>query len=124
MTYRNKRNESFKVTAKPSKIKGPNWTPEAIKAFEDLRSAVALGSTTLRFPDFDKPFAVGTDASTWGVGSVLFQPNTPDEGPTPENIITYRSHSLRSYERGYAGSPYKLELLAVFTACIRNMINS
>ena len=32
------------------------------------------------------------------------------------NIISFSSHALRKYELRYAGSPYKLELLALVTA--------
>jgi hypothetical protein len=55
--------------------------PQQLGAFRALQAAIAA-SPILRRPDFSRPFVVATDASTVGVGGVLFQPTVPgDRGP-------------------------------------------
>lgn len=87
-------------------------------AFEQLKEAIAH-LPLIRYPDFDRPFHVATDASVVGVGAVLYQPSPDQESVgdssiTSDNIVAIYSHSLKSSERNY--HPYKLELLAVVKA--------
>ena len=63
-----------------------------------------------------KKFHINVDASTLGQDSVIWQPRFEDEEMNAHNIISFRSYALKVYERRYAGSPYKLELLALVTA--------
>ncbi|GBG89984.1 hypothetical protein CBR_g50074 [Chara braunii] len=49
------------------------WTPLCEDAFRALKKAVTC-APVLRFPDFDRPFIVTTDASDFAVGAVLSQP--------------------------------------------------
>lgn len=89
--------------------------PTQVAAFDALKAAVAT-SPTLRRPDFTRPFVVATDASTVGVGGVLFQPAVPGEAPSADNIVAFVSRSLHAHE--YAYSAYKLECLAL-VYCLR-----
>lgn len=82
------------------------WTSEANSAFELLKHAVAH-APALNFPDPHRPFAVAVDASSHGIGAVLFQPRSDGDLPCAENIVSFASRSLASYERRY--SPYVSE---------------
>lgn len=53
-----------------------SWTPEAAKAFENLKKAM-INLPLLALPDFDVPFEVTTDASTVAIGVVLSQNHHP-----------------------------------------------
>ena len=89
--------------------------PDARSAFEIVKQAIAAAPTLNHF-DPERLIAINIDASTCGIGSVLYQPRYEGEPVTADNVVTFRSHSLKKYERGYAGSAYKLELLAIVTA--------
>ena len=83
-----------------------------------VQHAIAYVSA-LTSPNFEtcaQPFSINVDASTFGHGSVIWQPKILGEPMNAFNIISFRSHTLKRYERRYAGSPYKLELLALVTA--------
>ena len=90
-------------------------TPEQLQAFTALKAAVAR-APILRCPDFARPFVVAVDASTRGVGGVLFQPSRTGGPPTADNIVAFCSRSLVAHE--YAYSAYKLECLAL-CYCLR-----
>jgi len=62
---------------KKNRIKKFELSEEAIKAFEHLKTSMATCHVVIT-PDFKKPFTIQCDASTTGVGGVLFQ--TDDEG--------------------------------------------
>ncbi|XP_055838190.1 uncharacterized protein K02A2.6-like [Episyrphus balteatus] len=81
------------------------FTPEALKAFEELKRALT-SSPILINPDFQKPFKILCDASTTGVGSVLCQ----EDEDGIERPIFYFSHKLSPAQRNY--SITELECLA------------
>eukprot|EP00455_Lapot_gusevi_P008523 TRINITY_DN1372_c0_g2_i1.p1 TRINITY_DN1372_c0_g2~~TRINITY_DN1372_c0_g2_i1.p1 ORF type:complete len:829 (+),score=-144.52 TRINITY_DN1372_c0_g2_i1:148-2487(+) len=87
-----------------------DWKPEHTQAFEALKEACSR-SFVLNYPSWNKKFCLVTDASTTGIGAVLFQPDKQGDMPNSTNIISFRSRSLDKWERSY--SAYKLELLAV-----------
>ena len=58
----------------------------------------------LAYADFTKPFILHTDASTEGLGAVLYQ-----EQDGVEKVIAYASRGLRNNERNYPA--HKLEFL-------------
>jgi hypothetical protein len=97
---------------KPSRTFGPEWTDQDVKSFEVLRSAIAH-APCISFIDTGKPIVITMDASTYGVGSALYQPNYLGEPLTAKNLVTFRSHSLKQYQKGYANSAFKLELWAL-----------
>jgi hypothetical protein len=92
------------------------WTPELTKSFELIRHAIAH-APLLRFPDFNKPFYVATDASCLGIGGVLYQPTAEEkEEITGDNIIAICSKKLNDCQRRY--STYKKELYSI-VYCLR-----
>jgi hypothetical protein len=103
-----------KHTQKPSKVRCPQWTKEAMEDFQALKDAIAH-APLLGYYREDRRVEIAIDASFTGTGSCFYQP-VGNEGPTADNIVTFRAHALQSYERSYAGSPYKLELLGLIRA--------
>ena len=79
--------------------------PAYINAFEELKTLLTT-HPILKYPDFNKPFKINTDASKYALGAVLTQEGQP---------IAYVSRTLNSHEINY-GTPEK-ELLAVVWAC-------
>ena len=60
----------------------------------------------LAYADYSKPFNIHTDASTTGVGAVLYQ---NQDGM--DRVVAYASHSLKLSEKNYPA--HKLEFLAL-----------
>jgi transposase InsO family protein len=85
------------------------WTSEKQAAFEKLRECFA-GSIHLVHPSQDLPYAIYTDASKYGISSVLVQKN--ESGET--YIISTASRVLTPTEQKY--STCEQELLAVVYA--------
>jgi len=81
------------------------WSPEADRAFTDLKIALTT-APVLACPDFTQPFIVHTDASEYGVGGMLTQVIDNEEHP-----VAYCSRSLTRQERGYSAT--EREALAV-----------
>ena len=81
------------------------WGPSQQTAFEKLKE---LCSTTpvLAFADYTKPFILHTDASTDGLGAVLYQ-----EQEGKERVIAFASRRLSRAEKNYPA--HKLEFLAL-----------
>ena len=53
-----------------------SWTPEATKAFEDIKQVMCI-DLVLATPDFKKTFIVECDASGNGIGVILMQEGRP-----------------------------------------------
>lgn len=81
------------------------WGPEQARSFEDLKSAL-LSEKLMRYPDFNHPFRLATDASNIALGGILSQDINGDDRP-----ISYISRQLKNAERNY--SVTTLECLAV-----------
>ncbi|KAM3849152.1 obscurin-like [Diretmus argenteus] len=89
----------------PKELFGSRWTPACQQAFElvihSLTTAPVLG-----FADSQKPYVLHTDASTIGLGAVLYQ---EQEGQL--RVIGYASRGLSRSENRYPA--HKLEFLAL-----------
>jgi transposase InsO family protein len=84
--------------------------PEAADSFLQLKAAVATAPCVSPV-DWTKAMSLVMDASTRGIGAVLYQPMSPADPPEEGNIISFSSRALLKHERGYPA--YKLELLAL-----------
>ena len=103
------------------------WDSDLLEAFTKIKKALAL-HLPLAYPDFSRPFYLATDASTVGLGGVLFQKESDIAGQvsrTDENdistmrnvrFISFMSRSLSKAERHYSAT--KLELVAIIY-CLR-----
>lgn len=96
---------SAPITSLLQKNKTFTWTTEAEEAFKVLKTALTT-APILTHPDFTKPFVIQCDASSSGVGSVLYQIG----GDNEEHPIAYFSKKLNSAQRNY--SVTELECLA------------
>lgn len=74
-----------------------SWTDSAQAAFETLKTCLS-SAPVLQQPDFSRPFYIQCDASTVGVGSVLFQ--ISDDGQ--EHPIAFQSKKLNAAQRNYS----------------------
>lgn len=84
------------------------WTNECTKSFETIKDAL-VSAPILSCPNFDNPFVIQTDASSYGLGAVLSQ--SYEDG---EKVISYISRSLTKQEQNY--STTERECLAVLFA--------
>ena len=81
------------------------WTDLEQQAFDNLK--VLLSSPpVLGYPDFESPFELHTDASTKGLGAVLYQ-----QQGEHKRVIAYASRALTPSEKNY--SAFRLEFLAL-----------
>lgn len=92
--------QNFSKKAKPltdllQKEKEFSWRPEQEESFSILRDALCH-APILKFPDFDQPFILTTDASDYGIGAVLSQEKDGFEHP-----VAYLSRLLQGAERNY-----------------------
>jgi hypothetical protein len=81
-----------------------DWNHECQESFDRLTSKLS-STPVLAFPDFKVPFIL-TDASTVGLGAVLYQVQEGIERP-----VSFASRQLNKAERAYSAS--ELETLAV-----------
>lgn len=65
--------------------------PQYIAAFENLKSLIT-SHPILKYPEYDKPFVVTTDASDHAIGAVLSQQGHP---------VCYVSRTLNNHEKNY-----------------------
>src|SRR3990170_1079624 len=84
------------------------WTDKQQNAFERLKEML-LKAPILRYPDWEKPFIIYTDASKTGLGAVLSQ-----KDDNKEYVVAYGSRSTNKSEENY--SITDLECLAVVWA--------
>ena len=91
-----------KLTEKGENFK---WTPECQISMDALKQCL-ITAPILGYPDTSKPFILDTDASGFGIGSVLSQ---KQDGK--ECVIAYYSKSLNKPERQYCVT--RRELLAI-----------
>ena len=82
-----------------------NWGPEQQEAFETLQR-LCTEAPILAYADFKTPFILHTDASSDGLGAVLYQYQD-----NQRRVIAYASRSLSPSERNYPA--HKLEFLAL-----------
>lgn len=93
-----------------------HWNVRHTEAFVSLKNKL-FSAPILSFPDFNKPFYVACDASTFAIGAMLFQCKNSETSPlVPKNqkYIKFISSALRKAELNYSTS--KRELLAIVYA--------
>lgn len=73
-----------------------NWTTECDEAFRNLKECLVT-SPVLPAPEFNRSFVLQTDASAFGIGTVLTQ--TFEDG---EHVFCFLSRSLTRQERNYS----------------------
>ena len=81
------------------------WGEDQQQAFDTLKEALT-SAPILAYPDYNHPFMLHTDASTDGLGAVLYQ-----NIDGVERVIAYTSKSLKPSEKNYPA--HKLEFLAL-----------
>lgn len=85
-------------TKKPSeKKKKPSfiWTERQQQAFEEIKQKLTE-PPILAYADYSLPFQLHTDASTSGLGAVLYQNQNG-----VDRVVSYASRSLKESERNY-----------------------
>ena len=88
----------------------PQDDPTLLQSFNDLKLALR-SAPILHLPVYSLPFYLATDASTRGIGGVLFQ----QEDNSPRRIVELLAQALSTAERNY--SAHLLELTAL-TWCL------
>ena len=83
-----------------------DWNIRCNDSFEALKS-ICSECPVLAYADYTKPFVLHTDASTTGLGVVLYQKQ--EDGK--ERVIAYASRTLNKSEQNY--NAHKLEFLAL-----------
>ena len=83
-----------------------DWGSEQEDAFNILKEA-CVNAPVLGYPNYEQPFILHTDASTEGLGAVLYQKDESGQ----VRAIAYASRSLKKSERNYPA--HKLEFLAL-----------
>ena len=94
-----------KPTEKKKKKPAFIWTERQKHVFEEIRQKLSE-PPILAYADYSSPFQLHTDASTTGLGAVLYQnQNGIDRG------VSYASRNLNDSEKNYPA--HKLEFLAL-----------
>ena len=93
------------TSKKTTKIPTWTWGLAQEEAFQTLKTCLS-SPPILAYPDFSLPFEVHTDASSVGLGAVLYQ--TKD---SKQHVIAYASRGLSKSEKNYPA--HKLEFLAL-----------
>ena len=81
------------------------WNDSQEGAFQSLKSQL-IKPPILGYPDYDLPFELHTDASTKGLGAVLYQ-----QQGEHKRVISYASRGLSKSEQHYPA--HKLEFLSL-----------
>ncbi|KAJ8017967.1 hypothetical protein HOLleu_44301 [Holothuria leucospilota] len=97
----------FRLTEKGKKFE---WRDECELAFTKLKQALT-SAPILAYPEEKGTFVLDTDASDFGIGSVLSQQK---EGSTQETVVAYFSKALSKAEKSYCVT--RKELLAVIAS--------
>jgi RNase H-like domain found in reverse transcriptase/Reverse transcriptase (RNA-dependent DNA polymerase) len=94
-----------------------HWDEDEQTTFETLQQAM-INKPVPRQPDFTKPFFLLTDASAYGMGTILSQEGgstTPNPAQKPKlHPIAYYSATFTQMERNY--NIYERKLLAIIKA--------
>lgn len=90
------------------------WNEERHRSFENLKT-ILCSSSTLAMYDVKADHQVHTDASSIGIGAILFQASLDD--PTGWRPVQYFSRHTNDCEKKYHS--YELELLAIVAALER-----
>ena len=93
------------TSKKTTKLPAWTWGPAQEEAFQTLKARLT-SPPVLAYPDFTLPFEVHTDASSLGLGAVLYQTENGQQ-----HVIAYASRGLSKSERNYPA--HKLEFLAL-----------
>jgi hypothetical protein len=109
-SYYRKFIKSFANIARPlhkltEKTADFHWNSECDIAFQTLKQSLVT-APILGYPDMNDPFVLDTDASGFGIGSVLSQVRNGKE-----HVIAYYSKTLGKAERNYCVT--RRELLAI-----------
>ncbi len=90
-------------------LRGTNfqWIPECQNAFNILKQKL-IEASILRYPNWDKPFFILTDASYIGLGAVLSQKDDNNQ----EYVVAYASRALTKDEKKYTTAT-EVEALAL-----------
>ena len=100
-----------KLTCKNSGWRGGTLPPDALKAFNELKTAL-VSEPVVAYPRKDRPYALIVDAATGGennaggMGAILCQ---QDKGGN-FHVIAYASRSLQKHEMNY--TPFLSEMMA------------
>lgn len=91
------------------------WTEHLRRHLSMLKRAFA-NAPYLRYPDLNRRFVIATDASLYGFGGVLYQPDDDEDTLTPNNIVAIASKKFNDTQSRYP--VYKKELWAMIY-CLR-----
>ncbi|KAE8894606.1 hypothetical protein PF005_g27580 [Phytophthora fragariae] len=89
------------LTRLTSKLVPWEWNAEHQDAFDKLKASMQR-ATLLHFPDYDLPFEIYTDASSYQLGGIVSQPGKP---------LAFYSRKLTSAQKNY--SVMEQELLSI-----------
>ena len=78
-----------------------NWADECRLSFEKIKNALTLTKFLTQY-DPNLPLGLACDASSVGVGAVLFHTNQDTNQDVSERPIAYASKSLTSVEKNYS----------------------
>jgi hypothetical protein len=84
-------------------------SPQFVESFNHLKELL-INAPILRYPDFEKPFVLTTDASNIALGAVLSQNDPPNDLP-----VAFASRTFNETEQKY--STIEKELLGIVWAC-------
>ena len=112
---------NFSILSKPltaaTSMRGFEWTEELQLAFTAVKDAV-VSLAMLHFIDDKLPLYLRTDASTQGVGGILFQRVILDDGLVEERPIAFVSKAFNATEQKW--STIEQEGFAIFH-CIQKL---
>ena len=92
------------------------WNPDCVQAIKELKEKL-VSNPILAFPDFTVPFQLECDASSLGLGAVLYQVQEDER-----KVISYASRTLRPNEKNDAlYSSKRLEFLALKWAIVEKL---